>query len=413
MIAMSQNAFSMENLHEAYIKARKGKRGSVNTRGFEVNLYAELQYLSFSLRNGSYSPSRSVCFYVQKPKLREIFAANFRDRVVHRLLVDILEPEFEKTFIYDSWANRSGKGTHSAVGRLKEFVKRGTSDGSLPFYYLQLDIKGYFMSLDKKILMRLLERKVQSKELLHLSRTIVMHDPTQNFVFKGKIPPAGILPPHKTLFHDNPGKGIPIVRRRVVKNFFAAMHESLPPKPQENGAFLRTQYLPEWKNWQTAQSRINSYLAHTKFANSKHLEKKVAQILQPFSGMVTMEDGYVRLFRPHRFPYFHTQVAFYRGKYPEDLLIMQLGNYTLFLGKDVERLSECVGIPLEIWDRKIQYFKIRFKNQYMVQKIKKCIKKYAISYVVIRETGEISDRIKLRIPVRRVKRIHAVQLALF
>jgi len=92
---------------------------------------------------------------------------------------------------------------------------------------------------------------------------------------------------------------------------------------------------------------------------------------------------------------------------------MQLGNYTLFLGKDVERLSECVGIPLEIWDRKIQYFKIRFKNQYMVQKIKKCIKKYAISYVVIRETGEISDRIKLRIPVRRVKRIHAVQLALF
>jgi len=244
MIAMSQNAFSMENLHEAYIKARKGKRGSVNTRGFEVNLYAELQYLSFSLRNGSYSPSRSVCFYVQKPKLREIFAANFRDRVVHRLLVDILEPEFEKTFIYDSWANRSGKGTHSAVGRLKEFVKRGTSDGSLPFYYLQLDIKGYFMSLDKKILMRLLERKVQSKELLHLSRTIVMHDPTQNFVFKGKIPPAGILPPHKTLFHDNPGKGIPIVRRRVVKNFFAAMHESLPPQTPGKRCFFANAVSP-------------------------------------------------------------------------------------------------------------------------------------------------------------------------
>jgi len=93
--------------------------------------------------------------------------------------------------------------------------------------------------------------------------------------------------------------------------------------------------------------------------------------------------------------------------------MMQLGNYGLFLGKDVELLSQCAGIPLEMLERKIPYFKIRFKNGYMVQKIKKCIKKYAISYVVIKETGEISDRIKLRIPVRRVKRYHAVQLDLF
>lgn len=84
---ISEDIFSINNLHKAYLKCRKGKRGKVNTRDFEVNLYEKLNQFSISLQNGTYQPSRSVCFYVQKPKLREVFASDFKDRVVHRLII--------------------------------------------------------------------------------------------------------------------------------------------------------------------------------------------------------------------------------------------------------------------------------------------------------------------------------------
>ncbi len=199
MIAMPQNAFSMENLHEAYIKARKGKRG------LGVRYY--LRYVD------------DFILLHKDPSVLLQYRETIKVYLKEHLELELKEPYVHPVSVY--------KG---------------------------IDFLGYFVK------------------------------------------------PRYTL-----------VRRRVVKNLFAAIRESLPPKPQENGDFLRTQYLPEWKNWQTAQSRINSYLAHAKFANAKHLEKKVAQILQPFSGMVQMEDGYVRLFRPHRFPYFYTRWPFLGG----------------------------------------------------------------------------------------------------
>ena len=102
----------------------------------------------------------AVCFYVTKPKLREIFAAHFRDRVVHRLLVDILEPVYEKKFIHDSYACRVGKGTHKAVDRVKDFVSRGTKKSKSHFYYLQLDIKGFFMEIHKPTLLNVLSKTI-------------------------------------------------------------------------------------------------------------------------------------------------------------------------------------------------------------------------------------------------------------
>jgi len=78
--------------------------------------------LECELVNRTYKPGRSIAFVVQKPKIREIFAADFRDRVVHHLLYNYLSQKFEKIFSYDSWACRKGKGTHRAMFRLKHFV---------------------------------------------------------------------------------------------------------------------------------------------------------------------------------------------------------------------------------------------------------------------------------------------------
>ncbi len=222
MISECPDLFSIENLHEAYIKCRKGKRGAIHTRGFETKLFQELQGLSDSLKNGSYKPSRSVCFYVTKPKLREIFAAHFRDRVVHRLLVDILEPEYEKKFIFDSFACRAGKGTHKAVNRVKDFVNRGTKKEKSHFYYLQLDIKGFFMGIHKPTLQKILSKNVSEGVLLDLCKVIVNHCPASHFVYKGRIPAIGVLPPHKTLIHDDMDIGIPI--GNLTSQFFANVY---------------------------------------------------------------------------------------------------------------------------------------------------------------------------------------------
>ena len=164
----------------------------------------------------------SICFYFEKPKLREVIAADFKDRVVHRLLVDILEPEYEKSFIKDSYACRKEKGTQAAVKRLKEFISSGTRKAKAPLYYLQLDIKGYFFEIDKVILMKILYKKVKDENILYLAKTIIEHDPTEKFVYKGKIPPRGTLPPHKTLFHPNKRKGLPI--GNLTSQFFANLY---------------------------------------------------------------------------------------------------------------------------------------------------------------------------------------------
>ena len=83
--------FSLENIYRQYLRCRKNKRGTINALRFEVNCEKNLIDLQRVIAGMSYYPSRSVCFMATKPKLREIFAADFRDRIVHHVLVDYLE----------------------------------------------------------------------------------------------------------------------------------------------------------------------------------------------------------------------------------------------------------------------------------------------------------------------------------
>ena len=101
-LAEARELFTFEALEASYRECRRRKRGK----------------LASDLQRGSYQPRRSVCFLTAKPKLREIIASDFRDRVVHHFLVKRLEPIFERIFIHDSFASRKGKGTPAAqIGR--------------------------------------------------------------------------------------------------------------------------------------------------------------------------------------------------------------------------------------------------------------------------------------------------------
>jgi RNA-directed DNA polymerase len=101
--------FSFENTYRQYLECRKNKRGTINALKFEMNCEENLIDLQSELIDRTYYPSRSVCFMATRPKLREIFAADFRDRIVHHVLVDYLEGIFEPKFIFDSYACRKKK----------------------------------------------------------------------------------------------------------------------------------------------------------------------------------------------------------------------------------------------------------------------------------------------------------------
>ena len=143
---------SLENLYRQYLRCRRNKRNSANALRFEVEQERQLLDLHAALHDRSYRPARSVCFFATRPKLREIFAADFRDRVVHHLLIDHLERIWEPVFIHDSYACRRGKGVHAGVARLEQFLAQVTANGTRRAWYLQLDIANYFMRIDKRVM---------------------------------------------------------------------------------------------------------------------------------------------------------------------------------------------------------------------------------------------------------------------
>jgi len=214
--------FSFGNIYRSYLKCRRNKRNTVNALRFEVNAGENILKLEEELKGKTYRPSRSLLFFVKKPKLREIFAADFRDRVVHHVLVGYLEPILEKIFIYDSYSCRKDKGTHKAVGRLRGFIRKASNNGQKLAYYLQLDIKSYFSNIDKKILFDLVRKRTGNKDVLWLAEKIIFHDCTKDYILRDKDKIFNAISRGNTLFGKDNKKGVPI--GNLTSQFFANVY---------------------------------------------------------------------------------------------------------------------------------------------------------------------------------------------
>jgi RNA-directed DNA polymerase len=153
--------YAWESLTEAFYKARKGKRSRPDVAAFEFNLENEILSLHEELATQTYQPGPYHNFYIREPKRRKISAAPFRDRVVHHALCRVIEPIWEARFIHDSYACRVGKGTHRALFRCTEFVRRYR-------YVLKCDIKQFFPSIDHAVLYSLLARRIRDPEVMGL-----------------------------------------------------------------------------------------------------------------------------------------------------------------------------------------------------------------------------------------------------
>jgi retron-type reverse transcriptase len=146
-----------ESLFHAYFDCRRNKRNTLNALKFELHFEKYIFELADDIRNGTYQPGRSIAFIVTKPVKREVFAAQFRDRVVHHWLIRKLNPFFENAFMEDSYACRIGKGTHFGIRRMRDFIQECALENEGEAYVLKLDIRGFFMHISRHLLFEKLE----------------------------------------------------------------------------------------------------------------------------------------------------------------------------------------------------------------------------------------------------------------
>ncbi len=208
------------DLHAAFQSAKRKKAGKPYVRVFEKNLDANINSMADDLINRTYQPEPSSCFVVQRPKKREVFAAQFRDRVVHHLYFNYTHELFERTFIADTYSCIEGRGTHYGIDRLKKHIRQESRNWQRDCYVMKLDIRGYFMHIDRQRLMEIATGTLRKMAeivdgmdvdfLLWLTEQIVMLDPKTSCKIIGTAKEWEGLDKNKSLFHTPDGCGLPI-----------------------------------------------------------------------------------------------------------------------------------------------------------------------------------------------------------
>lgn len=277
-MTISRQTQLLTDLFAAYFAARKHKRNTLPQLQFEVNYESNIIQLREDIINNRYTIWPSTCFLIADPVVREIFAADFRDRVVHHLLYNYLYSLYDKYFIYDSYSCRIWKWTYLGVKRVDHFIRSCSQNYTRDCYILKLDIQWFFMSIDKEILRETItschldrnewnewsgeiseisplrsvpslqskwqvnshsewseaKRRIQDTTLisgsftpfrmtiLKLLHQTIFHDPTKNYHFVGSRKWYKTLPKDKNLFHCRPNAGLPI--GNITSQLFANVY---------------------------------------------------------------------------------------------------------------------------------------------------------------------------------------------
>jgi retron-type reverse transcriptase len=162
-----------DNLFLAWELFRSGKRRREDVMLFEKNLEDNIFQLQNELTDGSYYHSQYAPFTIHDPKQRTIHKALVRDRVIHQAIVNVIEPLFEKRFIFDSYSCRVDKGTHAAVKRLRFFLRQASVNNTKTVYAIKCDIKKFFASVNHTVLLELLDKRIYDQKIMKVLRNIV------------------------------------------------------------------------------------------------------------------------------------------------------------------------------------------------------------------------------------------------
>ncbi len=180
---------SLDNLFLAWCNYRKGKRKRRDIQEFEYRLEDNIFQLHKDLAHDLYRPGKYQQFKITDPKARMISKASVRDRLLHQAIYQILYPIFDKTFIFDSYSCRNQKGTHKAFRRLVVMVRHVSKNNTISCWALKMDIRKFFDSVDHKVLLGLLEKRIEDPKLLCVLKSVI---DSFNFI-SGKGMPLGNL----------------------------------------------------------------------------------------------------------------------------------------------------------------------------------------------------------------------------
>ena len=230
------------NLFNAFKKASLHKKNRTYVKIFKSKLEENITELRDLLLERKYKPQSSICFIVNYPKKREVFAANFRDRIIHHLYFNMTHKLFENTLIYDCYSCIKGKGTHFGIQRLKKHILSESNNYKEDCYVLKMDIKGYFMHIDRKLLIKIVNDTLDKERyhkvekgnndtwddildfdfIKYLTNEIILYDPTKNCIFKSQKCEWEGLPSSKSLFEMEEDFGLPIgnLTSQLFSNIF-------------------------------------------------------------------------------------------------------------------------------------------------------------------------------------------------
>lgn len=330
----------LTDIFRAYYDARKHKRNTKSQLAFEMDLEHNLIVLYEQIRDRTYRPSPGICFITERPVKREIFASPFRDRVVHHLLFNYLAPLFERWMIYDSYSCRKGKGTSLGIERFEHHVRSCTHNYTRSAYILKLDLRGYFMSIDKRLLYAIIWRAIDrnssrwpkdvvrfDRDLVDfLIRSILLRNPVENCRIVGSLSEWNGLPPSKSLLKSPPGVGLPIgdLTSQLFSNIYLDMLDEYVKrtlKCRHYGRYVDDFYIvhPSRSYLRELIPRLNDYLS-SELHLTLHPDKIV---LQHYTKGASFLGAIVRPYR--RYPSLRT-VGLFR--------------------KAMRRLEqECIGTP--------------------------------------------------------------------
>lgn len=213
-----------EGMLEAYYDCRRSKRRTASAIVYEMNYESNLIALRDRINTRTYQPGKSICFVVTRPRYREVFAASFEDRIVHHYIALRLEPLFELVFSPRTFNCRKGKGQLYGVKMLEADIKEASNNYTTDCYIMKLDLQGFFMSIDKALLARMIDKFIVKyykgddiDDLRYLCQVVVLHCPEKNCERHSPREMWDHLPANKSLFTNGEGKGV------AIGNLFAQL----------------------------------------------------------------------------------------------------------------------------------------------------------------------------------------------
>ncbi|MBF0397205.1 MAG: group II intron reverse transcriptase domain-containing protein [Desulfobacterales bacterium] len=238
-----------ENLCLAYKKAVRAKICKQEVQIFRKNFHANIQKIRNQLISKNFDIGHYYSFKVYDPKPRQIYAASFPERVLHHAIMNVCEPILDSYAIYDTYACRKKKGRQKAVIKAQSFIEKFS-------WYLKLDISKYFNSIDHKIVMSLLSRKIKDKNVLFLFQKII------------------------DTYHTETGKGIPIgnLISQHLANFYLGSFDHWIKGKRKIKGYVR--YMDDFLVFGNEKSYIKNELNEIKLFIKQNLKLKLKDNVQ-------------------------------------------------------------------------------------------------------------------------------------